>query len=53
MARDLGLTKLQFHMDNNACIEVLQNANHHGGECAYLLSACRYVEAMMYNAHHM
>lgn len=41
MPRELGLSKLQLQMDNKACLEVLQNANHHGGECVHLLNACR------------
>lgn len=28
-------------MDNKACIEALQNANHQGGECVHLLNAYR------------
>lgn len=41
MAKDLSISKLEFQMDNKACIEALQNANHHGGECFHLLKACR------------
>ena len=41
MAKALGITKLEVQMDNKACIEAIQNANLHGGECVHLLSTCR------------
>lgn len=41
LAKDLGITKLVLQMDNKACLEVLQDAHHHGGECVHLLNSCR------------
>lgn len=35
MAKELGINKLELQMDNKACVEVIQNANHHGDECSF------------------
>lgn len=41
MAKNISIPKLEFQMDNKACIEALQDENLHDGECFHLLKTCR------------
>lgn len=41
IAYNLDVTKLVLQMDNQACIEVFQNADYHGGEGYHLINFCR------------
>ncbi|KAL2930435.1 hypothetical protein RDABS01_035845 [Bienertia sinuspersici] len=43
MAWDLGTTKLEVQMDNEACIVALNDPLYQGGECFLLFNQCRHL----------
>lgn len=45
MAKEMGITKLEIQMDNEACVHVLKNMEFNGGECCHIINHFRWLLA--------
>lgn len=52
LGRNMGITHLILQIDNQACIEVLNNETYQGGECYHILNNCRkLINSSNWNIH--